>query len=176
MFNGVFPAAASVIPPDVSDWLVVYDPAGNIIGEVWCTEEDEAQNPGQAFLITDTTLADPAKLGYATVLVEPGTNQVSDIFGVAWFEENPENYYLAFFDGESFNLQDLIDLNPNIILKPEDSPNGWYDATYYLLPALQAQGYTAAFYSDPEPVPIPTALWLVGAGLLPFLKLRKKRG
>jgi hypothetical protein len=153
------PALADPVDP-VSDWLRVYNQAGQIVYQVSVTESLE--DPNQIYYIDQPGLADPAKFGYATTLIEPD-GSYSDIFGVA---NTAGGLFLAFSsDGDPLPTQYG---SQGYYFIPEGG--GIHDATMYLDPALQAQGYTAQFAS----VPVPSALLLLGSGLIGLAGYRRR--
>lgn len=163
-------APAAAIPVNgLSDGMFVLDPNGNIFASMTNTEADEVAN-GPAFIysIFDPTLIDPAQFGHATVLIEPdGTD--SDIFGVA----SVAGGLLLSYSSDVEGLPAHYGGDPNFIYLPE-GPGGFYDATKYLSTALQAQGFQAVFYSDPE-VPEPSTLVLAAFGLIGLAVSRWRR-
>jgi len=151
-----------------SDALAVCAPNGGLYDYVSVTEANENANT-----IYTLTLAGPDlnQFGFATTFCEfaapcgPALPQIyySDIFGVA---STNGGYYLGF---SSDNEAGTPYGSEGYYFIPE--PNGWYPATVYLDPALQAQGYTAWFISS---VPEPTTMLLIGSGIaLLAKKLRK---
>lgn len=154
------PAAAVQIQVDgLSDGLWVLDSNGNIFAFVTNTEADELANgPGFIYSIFDPFLPDPNQQGFATVLTDADGD--SDIFGVAVV---PQGQFLSY----SSDLEGIpipYGGDPNFTYLPE-GPGGFFDATRYLNPALQAQGFTAVFFSDGN-VPEPSTLVLAALGLI----------
>ena len=154
-------------PSPVSDWLRVYDPLGNIVQQVQATEQDEQVN-GAAWIyyIPDPSLVNPAQFGNATQVMEtdegtPGTT--SDVFGIA---NVGGTLYLAF---SSDTDPGPVPYGP-FAIQVQETPTP-IDATMYLDPNLQAQGYTAKFWSD-CPDGGATA-GLLGLGLLGMMSLRR---
>jgi hypothetical protein len=166
---GAFPAMAGQscpfgLPYD-SDCMVVFGPTGLIVSFAGATEQDEINN-GPSFVYTVPGIApDPAQFGFATTRCEPGfvcgpgqnAANYSDIYGVASVNGN---LFLAFSSGDENGCPIC---NQGFYYLPESWP-GVYAATFYLDPALQAQGYTAYFWSDTTPEP--SSLILLGSGVL----------
>ena len=151
--------------PYNSDCMVVFDPNGLIVSFAGATEQDEINN-GPNYIYTVPGVApDPAQFGFATTLCEPGffcaPNQsaanYSDIFGVASVNGT---LFLAFSSDDETGCPVCAQ---GFYYLPERSP-GVYAATFYLDPALQAQGYTAYFWSGTTPEP--SSLILFGSGVL----------
>jgi hypothetical protein len=169
-------AAVPGVADSISDTLIVFSPNGAIFAQVSALQSQEG-NGTNVFLIGNPFIADPAQFGHATTLCEvAGCNATSppsdfsDIFGVVEATILGQNFFFLAFtsDGEngtSFGNQGAIFLN--------EVPGFAYNATMYLLPSLQAQGYTATFVSDGE-VPEPTSLVLLGTGLLGLMGVSRR--
>jgi len=134
----------------LSDFFQLIDPQGNVI-EFDLTKDLES---GQIiFYIPDPTLADPMQYGNATTLYQPGfdpqdPNGWSDIFGVILLDDG--NYYLAFSSDPNDETPDIYGGQGAIFIVEDHDMSNPYDATMYLNPALQAQGFRATFWSDPD--------------------------
>lgn len=160
---GVLPLAAQPLPCQLgwnqySDVFIVCTPTGQLSDWVGVAETNEDPNA----IYTLVTPPDPAQFGNATTFCEfsapcgPGLAQqyYSDIFGVASVNGV---LYMGFSSdaerGSPYGNQGAIYLL---------EPNGFYNATMYLDPTLQALGYTAWFQSS---VPEPASLLLIGSGI-----------
>ena len=159
------PGFTAPLPPGVSDSLTVFDPTGSIFAQVTATEADEITNgPGQVYIIPMAGLVDSTQFGNATTLFESGNPSFSsDIFGIASLVAgclDPNGLCLG-FSSDTETLPQPFGTFP--INLPEG--NGVFDATMYLTPDFQAQGFTAQFVSDSE-VPAPPSLVLLGLGVL----------
>ena len=177
MLAATMPPCPVSLPVGWSDSMVVCN--GPITVEQYpITELDEYQNPDAIYTLTSAP--DLSQFGHATVFCEyagtcgPGLPQMyySDIFGVAFTNGG---YYLAYSsdwaDGTPYAGSSAFIYVAGTCGEHAGEWCGWYDATMYLDPALQAQGYTAWFISTPEP----TTMLLLGSGIgLLARKLRKK--
>jgi PEP-CTERM motif len=153
-----------------SDALAVCAPNGTLYDYVSVTEANEDPN---AVYILSVAAPDPNQFGFATTFCEfatpcgPGLPQIyySDIFGVA--NVNGALYVGFSSDAEAgtpYGSQGFYFVGPE--------PNGWYNATIYLDPSLQAAGYSAWFISQ---TPEPTTMLLIGSGIgMLARRLRKK--
>jgi hypothetical protein len=149
-----------------SDVLTVIDPTG-LTYSVSISEEEEAANP---FIVKWIPFpVDPSMFGHATVLIEPGaagTMILSDIFGVANLGADPTGaprFVLGFTSWDTYEYDPAIWGYP--MYRELEVANFEYNATMYLEPGLQAQGYRATFVSDVN-VPEPATLLLLGLGLM----------
>ena len=165
LFSG--PTAFGQSSP-VSDWLRVYDPLGNIIQQVQATEFDEMNSGGAAiYSITVPGLVDLTTAPVPPTQVMDPDGSVSDIFGIA---NNQGGFYLS-FASDSDTAPFPYSGFPNQVMET-GLP---MDATMYLAPALQAQGYKAAFWSDLDVVPDGGATaGLLGLALVGVFSLRRK--
>jgi hypothetical protein len=164
---GAMPEICGIAP---SDCMIVFNPpgVGGVFSSVAVTEAEEDPT---ALYVVPGVAGNPA--GGTTTLIELGGNAIdgpfSDIFGVADLDTA---LVLAFqSDGEGTELSPP----PGTIFLFETT-EGPYDATIYLHPDLQSQGYTAQFFSDVEvSVPEPSSLILLGSGLLGFALIRRRK-
>lgn len=154
------PAAFAISP--VSDYLAVYDAAGNVVASASVTDANE--NPNTIYYVPGVAI-DANQFGNYTVLTEPD-GSISDAFGIA--TGGPDGLDLAF---QSDGDPGYFGPGPNAIVLPENGP---VSATMYLDPGLQAKGYTAVFWSDSDvPEPAAWAMMLTGFGLA-GLALRRR--
>jgi hypothetical protein len=143
----------------LSDGLFVLNAEGNIVAQAVSTEADEdANGPAFIYRIPDATFVDPRQFGVSTILLE-NPNDItsgSDIFGIS---VGPGSRLLLSFasDLEGIPIPFGVGLNNPVFA---EVPPGFYDATQYLNPDLQANGFHAVFYSDGE-VPEPSSLVLL---------------
>ena len=155
------PCATPFNPSVDSDALAVCSPNGTLYDYVSVTEASE--DPNAVYTLT-IAAPDVNQYGFATVFCEYGTpcgpglqqQYYSDVVGVVTLDG--VNYSVGFASGDKAGTPYAGD--PNFFYVPE--PNGWYPATMYLDPALQAQGYSAWFISS---VPEPGSMLLLGSGL-----------
>jgi hypothetical protein len=148
-------APAAFAAPAVSDYIAVYDPAGNLFASV---SETDATETGANIVYLAGVPIDPAQFGNYSVFVE-ANGQLSDEFGIA--TGGPDGLDLAFLsDADPGYFGD----GPNQIVLPENGAPA--NMTFYLDPGLQAQGYTALFWSDSDaPEPATWGMMLLGLGL-----------
>lgn len=168
---GAFAAAVSLAAlgastsasAQVSDTLTVFDPLGNIVASASITEALEDAGT----IVVVPIGIDAAQFGNATNLVELNGN-FSDIFGICTCGPNGA---LALGIASDTETQGV-----NFGSFPRTFPegNGVFSATLYLDPALQAQGFTATFTSDPSvPEPATWAMMIAGFGLVGVAMRRK---
>ncbi len=157
------PLAAQTTSP-LSDWLRVWDPAGNLVGEATVTEAEEVANgPDFIYIIPDIPV-DETQFGNYTTLWEGNPTNFSDVFGIAFGVPgclHPDQLCLAFSSDVEGIPGGFTGVGPGPAGHFEEL-DVVYDATFYLHPALQAEGFRAGFFSD---VPEPGSLLLLGIGL-----------
>lgn len=164
----------------VSDSMIVARPGQSPIEQQTIDETLETLSPDAVWTIDHTTVS-PALFGHPTILLEPGTGQISDIFGVA--RDPAGNYYLGFMsdaEGGSTAPGSTWFDTAQAWFGPA---GGWLpggiegglgvngvtgNADPYLNPLLLGLGYHATFTSDVEPVPEPTTIVAGALLLLPF--------
>jgi hypothetical protein len=157
MAGAVLLSAAGVVSATtLSDVMVVYDPSGAIFRLATSTEA--GPEPDIVYLGLPNGYADSSKFGAYTTFIEPGTEQISDVFGVAEF--GPTAVFDLGFYSDTDPGPAVGGPGPINIIEP----NGMYNITQYLDSGLQAQGWTAFFGSDVA-VPEPGTLMLLGIGL-----------
>ena len=164
LLSPVFTASGQ--PSPLSDWLRVYDPLGNIVQQVQATEQDELNNgPGWIYPILVPGLIDPTQFGNPTQVIE-SDGTTSDVFGIA---NTAGGFFLAF---SSDTETAPVPYGPFPKQVPETGLP--IDATMYLDPGLQAQGYTAKFWSDAEVPDGGATAGLLGIALAGIMSLRRK--
>lgn len=146
------------LPPGISDAFIVFDPLGNVFA--MSQVADAVENSTQIIYLQGVAI-DPTQFGNPTVLTEPGVNPLqgySDIFGIA--TGGPDGMDLAFSSNDDNSL-----VNFGQFPRTFPEGNGVFDATMYLSPQLQAQGFTAIFESSSgDSVPEPGTLTLLALG------------
>jgi hypothetical protein len=147
-------APAAFAAPALSDYIAVYDPAGNLFASV---SQTDAAETGHNIAYLAGVAIDPTQFGNYSVFVE-ANGKLSDEFGIA--TGGPDGLDLAFLsDADPGYFGD----GPNKIVVPENGPA---NMTFYLDPGLQKQGYTALFWSDSDvPEPATWGMMLLGLGL-----------
>lgn len=172
-------AAVPGVADAISDTLTVYNPNGTIFSEVSALDSEEG-NGTNVFLIGNPFIADPAQFGKATTLCEVvgchatsaprSPSDFSDIFGVVEENIGGQNLFFLGFTSDGENGTAFGNQGATFLL---EVPGFAFDATKYLLPSLQSQGYTATFVSDGE-VPEPGTLVLLGTGLLGMMGVSRR--
>jgi hypothetical protein len=171
---GALPSAAQ---SPISDSFTVRNAAGAIVAQVIATEADEVRlGPGNVYIIPNAGFVDPSQFGNFTTLFETAGNPnvLSDIFGIAAGIPgclDDAGFCLAFssdVDGVPFPFG--ASTTRNFF---EDG--GVFDATLYLSAAMRANGFTATFISDPDTVPEPGSLALIGIAAVALALRRKSR-
>jgi len=162
------PVIAQIALP--SDCLTVFDPNGAIFQQVCATEADEETNTVQhLYVINAANLVDPAQNGNPTILLDPDET-ISDVFGIAaGFPPGCDFEFCLGFVSDTETQAAFGKIIPPLTF-PESL--GVFDATFYLAPILQDEGYTAQFVSDA--VPEPACIALLGLGVLAMGFARRK--
>jgi hypothetical protein len=171
----VFVALALAVPASadsISDMLVITNANGAVVASISATEAQEASNgSGATYVIPNSSLIDPSMFGNFTQVLGP--DGISDVFGITQGDPAcPQTSCLAFAsDTETASVP--FTGAPNTVL---EGSGGSFDATSYLAPDLQANGWHATFISDADAVsvPEPPALILLVAGLTAMLLLIRK--
>jgi hypothetical protein len=144
-----------VFADTISDSLTVYSPTGVAVASVLAKENGE--NPNHVYIIPYTGIVNDQLYGDPTVLLD-ANGKASDIFGIY---DKDDKLYLAF---SSDSDTEAVAFGPTDRIFQEGQ--GVFDATLYLSPALQQDGYTATFVSDADAVPEPSTLVTLSIGLL----------
>ena len=187
-------AAMSLPAAQYSDWLRVYGPptggggggggsgddvgddtgggAGrSIFAQVQVTEAQEQAAGSFNFWSVPGVAANIPQSANYTVVMEG--DSVSDVFGVGQ-DEVTGAYVLGFLS--SANPDDLTGFplgTPDGLTVFETPGHSTFDATMYLDPGLQSQGYTAEFYSEAAPDG-GASLGLLSLGLAGLFGFRRK--
>ena len=164
------PVIAQIALP--SDCLTVFDPNGAIFQQVCATEADEETNTVQHFyVINAANLVDPAQNGNPTILLDPDET-ISDVFGIAaGFPPGCDFEFCLGFVSDTETQAAFGKNIPPFLIFPESL--GVFDATFYLAPILQDEGFTAQFVSDAN-IPEPATTALLGLGVLAMGFARRK--
>lgn len=148
----------------ISDSLTVYSPTGVAVASVSANENEE--NPTHVYIIPYTGIVNDQLYGDPTVLLD-ANGKASDIFGIY---EKDDDLYLAF---SSDSDTKAVAFGPTDRIFQEGQ--GVFDATLYLSPALQQDGYTATFVSDADTVSEPSTLAMLTIGLAFLAMATRKR-
>jgi hypothetical protein len=153
-----------------ADSLVVYAPDHQPWKWVTATEA-QIQSGDVSFFINDPTLANPNQWRHAATLVAPN-GTYTDIVGV-----NSQDGGVTFrlgFNPDSAAAAIAPGFGPGHVTPIGD---GLFNATSYLNPTLQKEGYTALFMDlDADPPPVPdggSTAGLLGLAMLTMSRLRR---
>jgi PEP-CTERM motif len=157
----------------ISDNFRVFDQNHQEVYSKYVTKEQEDLNGiGTLYYIEADGLADPNQWGnYTSVLKAPDYQVMSDAFGAIYRGTD----LLLFFQSDTSTEPCPFPLGPNIVfetLQPTGRYGGIFDATMYLSPDLQAQGWTADFESGMS-VPEPATVILMGSGIGALFLLKR---
>ena len=180
ILSSSLPATAQLGPGE-SDRLLILQNGVDFGQPLSILEANETGIIGLAFLSINSVspAGNAALFGSYTVLTEPdGT--ISDVFGVFSVPNSPLG--IGFFSAPESGATTVpvFFINPTGAGTPSTLPEGNggpFDATKYLNPILQQQGFTATFQSDGETVPEPstlTLLTLAGLGLVRHAYRRRR--
>ena len=164
-------------PDYISDILWVLDEDNEIEYQIHVHKSEEDRNGAAYMYVLDVPgIADPNQWGnYTSVRKAPDYLIMSDAFGV--INQGPD--YFLFFFSDTSTEECPYPLGPNTVyehLLPNGRYGGMWNATMYLSPALQEEGWTAWFESGlTVPEPSTFVLWGCGAGVLALLKRRSTR-
>jgi PEP-CTERM motif len=156
------PASADV------DTLTIYDGGGNIVSQV--SVDDATADPNVIYYdVNSAAFIDPDQFGNPTNLFtgDPNEPTVTDIFGIA---STDDGLQLAFNTGAGNPEGPAPFGGVGDIYIPDGQENGTstFDATMYLDPALQREGFTASFSETPSApsIPEPASLTLLSLGAM----------
>jgi hypothetical protein len=161
---------------EVSDILTIYNPAGAIDTQLTLFEDGSVSCIVYSYVCgsfnanPNLGTEDPNALYYIGVPVDFTQQPVTVAeAGGTWSDVFAPGYFLGvgdvlYFQSDTETTPPSLALtgNPPFIIESED--NGPMSATNILSPDLQADGWTATFWSDPE-VPEPASLTLLAVGL-----------
>jgi PEP-CTERM motif len=158
----------------ISDAFTVYNQNHQIAFSSFVTKDQEELNGASTiYYIENDDIADPNQWGnYTSVLKSPTNLTMSDAFGVA----SRGSEFLLFFLSDTSTEPCPYPPGPNTVfeqLLPSGRYGGIFDATMYLSPDLQSQGWTASFESG-MPVPEPATVLLMGSGIGALILLKRR--
>jgi len=169
----VFALSSLPVIGAISRSMTVFTPNNDVLASV---SVDEADVNGNELVPLDSPdLADPLQFTkFTAVLNLDGT--LSDIFGITVNAKN--EFVLAFQSGSPSSPIPFPDSLIAQAAQVLPKGTGFLDATSYLLPDLQKEGYRAEFFSRPSPsgaIPdMGRTSSLLGLALAGFAFLRRK--
>jgi PEP-CTERM motif len=170
--------ATAQLGPGESDKLLIFQngtPAGTLpISE---TSEINVVTAATTILNSVNPAGNTALFGSYTVLTEPD-GSISDVFGVVSFPGSPLGIGYSSAPESGMTTVPSFFINPSGAGTPITLPEGNggpFDATMYLNPILQQQGFTATFQSDAETVPEPSTLTLLALGGVGLIRQAYRR-
>lgn len=169
-------ASCSLARGGNSDVMTVYNPNGSVYQQIFAFGYEETNN--EYFFSPSLVQVDPSQYNNYTTLLDP-TGSWSDVFGVDYIYG--VGYVLSFLSSQQtfppppasqVYTKNLAAANP--VPDIADSNGNYltiaYDASQYLSPVMQNEGYTATFQSD---IPEPATLGLLVLGS--FAASRRRR-